>query len=249
MNLPLETLLRVTEAVPSSAGHVAVLGRDIRTSMGKITRYCLSEHEAVYEDLTILVESMAYFDRLVPRRRTEGWARQLAIRAPVWKTKGEVLSNLRMEGLTAGWEQTNSCSTRPRYRYGHHGCGICGGCLLRAVSAHAARIVLPAGHNAFDVYALEDIVLPRGGEQRRMTPGERNVAVRAIATMVEFSRLLDSSDGKAVVDREARLIDPSNFGTVQATLRRLLEQHRSEWDAFVCDLPDHSWVREIVGLL
>jgi hypothetical protein len=82
-----------------------------------------------------------------------------------------------------------------------------------------------------------------------MTLRERNVAVRAIATMAEFSRLLDSSDGKAVVDREARLIDPSNFGAVQATLRRLLKQHRSEWDAFVRDLPDHSWVREIVGLL
>jgi hypothetical protein len=32
-------------------------------------------------------------------------------------------------------------------------------------------------------------------------------------------------------------------------LRRLLEQHRYEWNAFVCDLPDRSWVGEIVGQL
>jgi hypothetical protein len=85
MNLPPATLLRVTEAVPSTAGYVAVLGRDIRTSTEKITHYCLSEHEAIYEDLTILVESMAYLDRLVPRRRTGGWARQLSIRVPIYE--------------------------------------------------------------------------------------------------------------------------------------------------------------------
>jgi hypothetical protein len=82
-----------------------------------------------------------------------------------------------------------------------------------------------------------------------MTRGERDVAVRAIATMVEFARLPDSSRGDATVDLEARLIDASNFGVVQSKLRRLLRQHRSEWDSFVCALPNHSWVREIVGQL
>jgi hypothetical protein len=67
--------------------------------------------------------------------------------------------------------------------------------------------------------------------------------------MVEFSSLLDTSDGNAAVDREACLIDPNDSEAVRAKLGRLLEQHRSEWDAFVCDLPNHSWVRKIVGQL
>ncbi len=439
-NLTPARLLRVAENAPCNAEQVAVLGRDIRTSSETIARHCVMRHEPIYEDLATLVESMAYLDRLVPRRRAAGWARQLSIQVPVyehgqfqrtvairaladaawfltgdlwsfefvarkgptpcrqgnlalphgairhvipfsdgldsfaqvqlsvreygrdavmlvrsglgrdrlfpklsslrvprkfsgvrmrevsyrtrplvfytlaaiaaaltqaeavvigengqgaigpaclpfadewglrsahpafvrrwanflgiilgkpvrfeqpqlWKTKGEVLSNLRAEDLTTGWEQTNSCSTRPKNRYGCRGCGICGGCLLRTVSAHAAGLALPVGNNAFDLYAREDMVLSRHGEGRRMTRGERDVAVRAIATMVEFARLPDSSHGDATVDLEARLIDASNFGVVQSKLRRLLRQHRSEWDSFVCALPNRSWVRDIVGQL
>jgi len=58
----------------------------------------------------------------------------------LWRTKREVLSVLKAGALTAGWEQTNSCSARPNDRYGRRACGICGGCLLRAVSTHAAAL-------------------------------------------------------------------------------------------------------------
>jgi 7-cyano-7-deazaguanine synthase in queuosine biosynthesis len=311
-------LLRVAEAAASRADPVAVLGRDIRTASERIARYCVTHHEPIYEDLATLVEGMAYLDRQVVRRRSEGWARNLVIEIPVyelsqflkpaiasslaeaaqfltgdqwrfdfvarkgppplrqgalalpqapikdvvpfsdgldsfaqvqlsvrlhgrdavmlvrsglgrdrifsklaslrvprkfsgarlreatyrtrplvfytlaaigavvtnaeavvigengqgafgpaclpfadewwfrsahpafvqrwatflglvlerpirfeqpqlWKTKGEVLSTLRTEGLIAGWEQTSSCATRPKDRHGHHGCGVCGG--------------------------------------------------------------------------------------------------------------------------
>ena len=167
----------------------------------------------------------------------------------LWKTKGEVLSDLQAEGLLASWAQTSSCSTRPNGRYGHRGCGLCGGCLLRTVSARAASLALPAGGNAFDVYASEDMVLHRNGPGRRMAPSERAVAVRAIATMWEFARLADTPEGDVVADREARLIDPNEPGAVQMKLRRVRQQHRSEWDGFMNALPGRSWVREIVGQL
>ncbi len=433
-------LLRVAENAPCSAGQVVVLGRDIRTSSEKIARYCVMGREPIYEDLAVLVESMAYLDRLVPRRRAGGWARQLSIQVPVyehgqfqragairaladaawfltgdlwsfefvarkgpapcrqsnlalphgairhvipfsdgldsfaqvqlsvreygrdavmlvrsglgrdrifpklaslrvprkfsgvrmrevsyrtrplvfytlaaiaaavtqaeaviigengqgaigpaclpfadewwlrsahpafvtrwanflriildkpirfeqpqlWKTKGQVLSKLQAEGLIAGWEQTSSCSARPKDRHGHRGCGVCEGCLLRTVSAYAAGLALPAGNNAFNVHAFADMVLSRDGRERQMTPGERAIAVRAIAAMTEFAGLADSSEGDAAIDREARLIDPNNPGQVQVEFRRLLRQHRSEWDGFMSALPDHSWVRKIVGQL
>ena len=432
-------VLRVTEDVSSSADHIAVPGRDIRTSPEKIARYCVTEHEPIYEDLATLVESMAFWDRRIVRRRAEGWMRELPIQVPVyelgqfqraaivealtdaarfltgdqwsfdfvarkrpaprrqgvlrmsqaamksvvpfsdgldsfaqvrlsvrqhgragvmlvrsglgrdrifpemvnlrvprrfggarlrevsyrtrplvfytfaaigavitqaggivigengqgsigpaclpfadewwfrsahpafiarwakflklvlgkpirfeqpqlWKTKGEVLSEVRSAGLTAGWQQTNSCSTRPNDRYGRHACGICGGCLLRAVAARAAG--LPIGDdNAFDVYGSEDMAVRRDGRQSRMTPGERAVAVRAIVTMAEFARLADAPRDASTVRREARLIDPTNPEAAEAKLRRLLEQHRSEWNAFMSSLPDRSWVRDIVSQL
>jgi 7-cyano-7-deazaguanine synthase in queuosine biosynthesis len=433
-------LLRIAENASTGADQVAVLGRDIRTSSERIARYCVMAHEPVYEDLVTLVESMAFWDRRIVRKRTEGWTRELSIQVPVyehgqfqraavvqalaeaarfltgdqwsfefvarkgpapsrqgalalpqaamkhvvpfsdgldsfaqvqlsvreygrdavmlvrsglgrdrifpklvslrvprkfggvrmrevsyrtrplvfytlaaigavvtgaeavvigesgqgafgpaclpfadewwfrsahpafvrrwanflgiildkpirfeqpqlWKTKGEVLSNLQAEGLMAGWEQTNSCSTRPNDRYGRYGCGICGGCLLRAVSAHAAGLTSPIGDNAFDVYALEDVARHRDGRERQMTSGERAVAVRAIATMVELARLADSSDGALLVQREARLIDSANPMAAQTKLLRLLKQHQAEWGAFMSSLPERSWVREIVGQL
>lgn len=431
-------VLRVVERTSSRTDQIAVLGRDIRTSPETIARYCVTSHEPVYEDLATLVESMAYWDRRIVRKRSEGWTRNLSIQLPVyevgsfqravealteaawfltgdqwrfefvaregpapsrqgalampqgttkhvisfsdgldsfaqvrlsirqhgrgavmlvrsglsrdrnfpklmslrvprkfsglrlrevsyrtrplvfytiaaigaavtgaeavvigengqgaigpaclpfadewwfrsahpafvrrwadflelvlakpirfeqpqlWKTKGEVLSNLQTEGLLAGWELTNSCSTRPNDRYGHHGCGICGGCLLRTVSARAAGVPLPVGDNAFDVYAVEDVAHDRKGWERRMTSGERAVAVRAITAMSEFARLADSPDGALIVEREASLIDSANSKATQTNLHRLLKQHQFEWRAFMNSLPPRSWVREIEGQL
>ena len=430
----------MAEDAPPGAERIAVLGRDIRTSSERIARYCIMRHEPIYEDLATLVESMAYWDRLITRSRSTGWARQLHIQIPVyeygqfrrvdvsaalaeaawfltgdrwsfefvvrkgpapvrqgklalpqgmmrhvvsfsdgldsfaqvqlsiaehgrdavmlvraglsrdrifpkvvslrvprkfsgvrmrevsyrtrplvfytlaaiaavitkaeavvigengqgafgpaclpfadewwfrsahpafikrwadflglvlgrpvrfeqpqlWNTKGEVLSELRERGLVAGWEQTSSCATRPKGRYGHHGCGICGGCLLRGVSVQAAGLCSPAGDNAFDVCASEDIVCDRDGRERRMLPSERAVAVRAIATMADFARLADSPQGVSAVDREADLVSPKDPGTVRAKLLRLLQRHRVEWEAFMNSLPKRSWVREIVGQL
>jgi 7-cyano-7-deazaguanine synthase in queuosine biosynthesis len=431
-------LLRVAENTSTSTEQVAVLGRDIRTSPERIARYCVTRHEPVYEDLATLVESMAFWDRRVVRKRTKGWTRKLSLQVPVyeygqfqramtldalveaacfltgdqwgfefvarkgrapsgqgalglrqaamkhvvpfsdgldsfaqarlsvsehgrdavmlvrsglmrdrifpqlvslrvprkfggmrmrelsyrtrplvfytlaamgavivgaeavvigesgqgaigpaclpfadewwfrsahpafvrrwakflsaildkpirfeqpqiWKTKGEVLSELRAAELTAGWEQTNSCSTRPSDRHGRHGCGICGGCLLRTVSARAAGLPLTDVDNAFDVYAMEDFARDRDGRKPRMTSGERAVAVRAIAAMEEFARFANSSEGALVVQREARLIDPDDSNSVQTQLVRLVERHNAEWSAFVSSLPERSWVREIVG--
>jgi hypothetical protein len=192
------------------------------------------------------------------RQRPKHWANFLGLildrpirfeQPQLWKTKGEVLSNLRDQDLIAGWEQTRSCAARPKERYGRHGCGICGGCLLRTVSIHAAGLTSPAGDNAFDIYALEDSVRDRDGREKRMTPGERDVAVRAISAMAEFARLADSPEGELVIDREARLIDSRNPGVVKAKLLRLIRRHRTEWDAFIGSLPNRSWVREIVGQL
>ena len=168
----------------------------------------------------------------------------------LWKTKGEVLSELRERGLVAGWEQTSSCATRPK------------GSLWSSWVRHLWR--LPAadsfcssrrplfartGDNAFDVCASEDIVCDRNGRERRMLPSERAVAVRAIATMADFARLADSPQGVSAVDREADLVSPKDPGTVRAKLLRLLQRHRVEWEAFMNSLPKRSWVREIVGQL
>ena len=83
----------------------------------------------------------------------------------------------------------------------------------------------------------------RNGRERRMSPSERALAVRAIDGMAELAGLADSPDAESIVDREAHLVDPSNTGAVRERLRRLLDAHRTEWNAFMCSMPKHSWVR------
>ena len=430
-------LLRVAEEVPSGTDQVAVLGRDIRTSPERIAHYCVMAHEPVYEDLATLVESMAYWDRLVVRRRANGWARQLPIQIPVyeygqlqradavkaladaawfltgdrwsfefvarkgpiparqgnlgfpqtkirhvipfsdgldsfaqvqlslgengreavllvrsglardrifpglislrvprkfsgvrmrelsyrtrplvfytlaaiaasitnaeavvigengqgsfgpaclpfadewwfrsahpafverwarflglilrkpvpfkqpqvWKTKGEVLCNLRDQGLMAGWDRTCSCATRPRERHGHRACGVCGGCLLRAIAIREAGYPLHAGDFAFDLDGREDVVRDRRGVEKRMTLGERAVAVRGFAAMAGFAHLTDSPEGRVTIERESRLVDSGNAQEVHAKFIRLLGQHRAEWEGFVNRLPVRSWSRDIL---
>lgn len=430
-------LLRVVEEA-IEADQVAVLGRDIRTSSEKIVRYCVTSHEPVYEDLATLVESMAFWDRRIVRRRSEGWTRELSIEVPVyevtqfrraaalealadaatfltgdkwtfefvprkrpapirqatfrlpqvairnvvpfsdgldsfaqvqlslhrhgrdavmlvrsglsrdrnfpqlmnlrvprkfggrrmrevsyrtrplvfytlaaigaviteaeavvigengqgaigpactrfadewwfrsahpafvkrwanflgivlgkairfeqpqlWKTKGEVLSELQTKGLTVGWEKTSSCATRPTSRYGRRRCGICGGCLLRAASAHASGLIGLSEDNAFDVRALRDVGCHPDGRERPMPSGDRAVAVRAIATMAQFARLAEGPEGNLVVQREARLIDPDDPEAVKSKLIRLLRQHQTEWNAFLSSLPEPSWLREVAA--
>src|SRR5271166_1804935 len=78
-------LLRVAEEASIDRDQVAVLGRDIRTSSEKIARYCVTTHEPVYEDLATLVESMAFWDRRIVRRRSEGWTRELSIQVPMYE--------------------------------------------------------------------------------------------------------------------------------------------------------------------
>jgi hypothetical protein len=79
--------LRVVEAATLESSDVVVLGRDIRASASseRIASYCVTAHESVYEDLATIVESMAYLDRLVVRRRATGWTRQLSIELPVYE--------------------------------------------------------------------------------------------------------------------------------------------------------------------
>ena len=84
---------------------------------------------------------------------------------------------------------------------------------------------------------------------RGLTPGERALTVRAIDGMAELAGLADSPDGESIVDREAHLIDSRNPGAVRERFRRLLDAHRTEWNAFMGSLPKRSWVRDIVAQL
>ena len=167
----------------------------------------------------------------------------------LWKTKGEVLTELRERELSAGWHETRSCSGRPLERLGQNNCGFCGGCFLRIVAAHAAGIANEDSQRAFDVFASESIGHDRSGRARPMTRHEHAIALRAVATMHKAANFPSSSQDDAVMLREARLIAPSQPEGARKDLALLLSKHACEWKNFVDSLPHKSWVRNIIGRL
>lgn len=181
---------------------------------------------------------MAYLDRRVVRKRTGGWTRQLSLQVPAYEYRQ--FHRAAAEALTDA-----ACFlTGDRWSF-----EIVARKGPTPTPQHAAGLTLPPGENAFDVYATEDVVDDWNGRKRRMTPGERAIAVRAVSAMAELARLSDLSEGELAVRREARLIDSKNPRVVKAKFLGLLHQHRAEWDAFIGSLPNRSWVGEIVGQL
>jgi hypothetical protein len=94
-----------------------------------------------------------------------------------------------------------------------------------------------------------DVTCSVHGPTHPMTVGERSVAVRAIAAMDSFGRLLSEPSGTATIRREAREIDASATDAAAQKLVRLVRQHDREWSAFVDSIPEPSWFRQMVAQL
>ena len=65
--------LTVAPLPVTSAGMVAVLGKDIRSKPEEIARHCLVSHRAINEDIATIAESIALADRIFspPERHLE----------------------------------------------------------------------------------------------------------------------------------------------------------------------------------
>lgn len=164
----------------------------------------------------------------------------------LWLTKGEVLNKLKQADLIEGWNRTVSCATRPLGRYTRRACGVCGGCLLRTVAAHAADLPQKKDEFAFDISAADAVASDIFGNAHPMTAGERAVAVRAVVAMDDFARLTENPQKSGSIIREAELINPKDAPDAYIKLTRLLAQHRYEWYAFLDRLPKNSWLLQIV---
>lgn len=72
---------RTRRVSPAAASALANDGTRIDAS--HLQRYCFTSHDEVLEDLTSVLSAVRTADRSVVRHHTKGWARELAISAPV----------------------------------------------------------------------------------------------------------------------------------------------------------------------
>jgi hypothetical protein len=163
----------------------------------------------------------------------------------LWRTKGEVLKQLRDRNLLGRWEETRSCSVRPANRHGAATCGICGGCLLRTLALHSAGLASKQTESAFDLWSSGAVA--RDGKD--MTLPERHMVVRSFGTMAELARLTGSPDGHAAIEFEGRLLGDPDPVKAQEKLEDLITRHAAEWSDFVENIPNNGWANAIATQL
>lgn len=160
----------------------------------------------------------------------------------LWRTKAEVLAELRERGLLAGWEATTSCSARPLQKGGHSACGVCGGCVLRRVALRASAITSNYG-SAFEFGSPQLTIATLAGDAKPMSPNTREILTRAALSMEHFALLCDRGDHSQIVAREVRDIPHSDpFDTAERVVR-LSRKHAAEWYSLLESLPQDAWLR------
>lgn len=162
----------------------------------------------------------------------------------LWKTKAEVLQDLRNKQIADGWLDTRSCSARPLQRQGFCGCGVCGGCLLRRVAVDAAGL-LPKETPAFDIAGARPLGTRTDSAQRVLSDNERGIAIRAALSMEKFAKAGDDADFLQEV-----AVEVADVGEKPRVLelQRLIKQHAEEWTALIHGAPETSWLRQQFGL-
>ena len=169
----------------------------------------------------------------------------------LWRTKGETLKQFVDECGDTLWASTRSCWQQNRHVSVNgktRQCGVCAACMLRRMSVHAAGLSEPQ-----DRYVWQDLSAPtlEGGaapsfSRRKHTDSLREYAIAGVLHLDHLAALLNSNSNVSTIKRsEFQLREALGLpqDEVRANLRRLLQQHASEWTSFVRSLGDASFVR------
>lgn len=162
----------------------------------------------------------------------------------LWQTKGSTLAAMVADGAGGTWERTVSCSrhiNRHKKTSDNRSCGICGNCLLRRMSVHAAGLKDSTRyHWGFEGASLDEAVLAGGSKPTTRT--DRAYAAANVVALDSFARLPDHAPTvKRAALSISRRTGHGDYREVLSKLARLRAQHALEWNSFLSDLPAGSW--------
>lgn len=169
----------------------------------------------------------------------------------LFRTKGQVLKELmKHRPQSSVWLKAHpSCSYDARHA--HRGgervhCGVCGNCLLRRMSLHAAGIsdCTPYKVNNLAAASIEEARVD--GDEEPVLRSYHDIARNAVRSM---QRLADQigPDGRYRVAAEVENLVPLlalSRTEVQEALNCMLQQHSREWMEFLECCGGSSWVAQ-----
>jgi hypothetical protein len=169
----------------------------------------------------------------------------------LYRTKGQVLKDLKaiVQNSDVWLKDHPSCSydARNANRGGKlvH-CGVCGNCLLRRVSLHAAGIDDKTPYKFANVNATTLQESLESGDSVKSMAALEDVARNSIRSMQRLSEIsLASVDYRVSAEIEGLArYQACAVSEVRDALRGMLEQHRHEWTSFLQHCGNTSWVTQ-----
>jgi hypothetical protein len=171
----------------------------------------------------------------------------------LWNTKGETLRRFVEECGDETWSSTWSCWRQTRHVSvdgKKRQCGICAACMLRRMSVHAAGLSEPAGRYVWADLSRTTFNQGAAASYRakgKITGASREYAIAGALHLDHLAGLLDSNVHRGALDLAAFQLGGA-LGLPQAEARvrldRLLQQHSTEWEAFMLSLGPDSFVAD-----
>ncbi|WP_133295642.1 hypothetical protein [Burkholderia reimsis] len=170
----------------------------------------------------------------------------------LFQTKGQVLGKLlQVQPDSQTWlAEHPSCSYDARHanrnRKKVH-CGVCGNCLLRRMSLHAANIADTTDYKVTDLHAksLEQAMVE---DDKLLTPGAyHDIARNAARSMQRLADLAGAGARYRVAAEAASLAEylGRSQSEVRGALDQMLEQHSREWTGFLEYNGMSSWAAQL----
>ena len=169
----------------------------------------------------------------------------------LWKTKGQMLEEIKNTSEFSRWVDTNSC-TRPSRKLPVTGtrvhCGICSNCLLRRVSIHSAQI-----KNNQETYIWEhlesedlDTALQPSAKHGSSDTDYKYFyhSVKDLSSLANMSNK-DKQHQLELVARELSIDLSGSLEHYAELLNNLVKQHAKEWHSYLNTFPETSLIRQI----
>lgn len=167
----------------------------------------------------------------------------------LWHTKGETLREFAALPDSDTWRITRSCWRDVRWSaldHKHLQCGICAACMLRRMSVHAAGLREEAG-----IYICTNLSAPTldAAIHPAFTRSSRAFEQYAIAGTLHLDHMADmaSADARPAVQRHATLTGMAlgiPASVAEEKIVSMLERHAAEWNSFVKELGESSFIRK-----
>jgi hypothetical protein len=167
----------------------------------------------------------------------------------LFSTKGDVLRELaKLHPKSDEWLAAHpSCSydSRHAHKGGHKvHCGLCGNCMLRRLSLHAAGIVDSTPYRAVSLRVSALVDSFEDGHVPTEIAAYRDVAhnsTRSMQRLADLAHVPNDARVWAEIDGLATYL-ARPIQLVQENMFSLLHQHRREWNAFLQHCGESSWV-------